>query len=62
MTSGLAYRSMSPEECRRHARECLRIAESVPESQTRDWLIDMAYAWSQLAHQADKNRDTLSAG
>jgi hypothetical protein len=42
------------EEYRRHAAECLRIAESVIDSQERIRLIDMAQSWLRLAEQAEK--------
>src|SRR5438034_11539466 len=44
------------EEYRRHAAECLRIAESVTVAQQKVWLIDMAQAWLQLATKAEQNR------
>jgi|tagenome__1003787_1003787.scaffolds.fasta_scaffold20910934_2 hypothetical protein len=42
------------EEYRRHAAECLRIAESVSDTDQRLWLIDMAQCWLHLAQQAEK--------
>lgn len=50
---------MSPEEYRRQAAECLRIAETLPGSQDRGLLIVMAHAWLQLARQAEKNSETV---
>jgi hypothetical protein len=44
-----------PEDYRRHATACLRIAEGVTDSEDRTWLIDMAQAWLKLAYQAEKN-------
>jgi hypothetical protein len=49
---------MSPDEYRRHAAECLRIAENLGESRSKAGLIAMAQAWLQLARQAEKNADT----
>jgi hypothetical protein len=48
-------KSMSPGEHRRHAAECLRLAEDRSDPQERLVLIDMAQAWLQLAHQAEQN-------
>jgi hypothetical protein len=42
-----------PEEYRRLAAECLRIAEGVPDPQQKISLIDMAQWWLQLARQAE---------
>jgi hypothetical protein len=49
---------MSPDEYRRLAAECLRIAENLGDSQSKAGLIAMAQAWLQLARQAEKNADT----
>jgi len=49
---------MRPEEYRRHATECLRIAAVVTDPQNRILLIHMAQAWLRLAHQAEKNLAT----
>jgi hypothetical protein len=51
-------RFMSPDEYRRHAAECLRISESVIDSQHRTALLDMAQSWLLLAHQAERNLTT----
>jgi hypothetical protein len=48
----------SPEEYRRHAAECLRIAERITDHQHRTWLIGMAQVWQDLAYQAEKNLTT----
>jgi hypothetical protein len=45
---------MSVDKYRRHAVECLRIAEGIPESLNRMVLIDMAQSWLLLAQQAEK--------
>jgi hypothetical protein len=47
---------MRPEEYRRHAAECLRIAEVVTDPQNRILLIHMAQTWLLLAQQIEKNR------
>jgi hypothetical protein len=46
---------MSVDKYRRHAVECLRIAEGVPDPTNRMLLIDMAQSWLALAQQAEKN-------
>jgi hypothetical protein len=49
---------MSVDKYRRHAVECLRIAEGVPDAVNRMLLIDMAQSWLLLAQQSEKNRTT----
>jgi hypothetical protein len=49
---------MSPGEYRRHAAECLRIAESVTDTEHRICLIDMAQYWLKLARKAEQNSIT----
>ena len=49
---------MSVDKYRRHAVECLRIAEGVPDPRNRMLLIDMAQSWLVLAQQAEKNPTT----
>jgi hypothetical protein len=44
---------MSVDKYRRHAVECLRIAEGVPDPRNRMLLIDMAQSWLVLAQQAE---------
>lgn len=44
---------MSVDKYRRHAVECLRIAEGVPDPRNRMLLIDMAQSWLLLAQQAE---------
>jgi hypothetical protein len=39
------------EEYRRHAAECLRLAECITDSKERLLLIDMAQAWQRLARE-----------
>lgn len=43
---------MSPEEYRRHAAECLEIAESIINPEHRARLILIAQAWLDLARRA----------
>jgi hypothetical protein len=49
---------MSIDEYRRHAAECLRIAEDVIDSRYRISLVNMAESWLRLAQQAEKNLTT----
>ena len=49
---------MPIDKYRRHAVDCLRIAEGVPDLQNRMQLIDMAQSWLLLAQQAEKNLST----
>jgi hypothetical protein len=59
---------MTVDKYRRHAVECLRIAEGLPDSLNRMVLIDMAQSWLLLAQQAEKTigphlgYDTASRG
>ena len=50
---------MSPGDHRRHAAECLRIAESVSDPRNRVELLTMAQNWLHLADQAEKNLNTV---
>ncbi len=49
---------MSPEDYRRHAADCLGIAENVINPQHRARLVIIAHAWLQLARRAEKNPTT----
>jgi hypothetical protein len=49
---------MSPQQYRRHAAECLEIAESIGDPQIKAGLIVMAQSWLDLALQAEKNLNT----
>jgi hypothetical protein len=50
---------MSPADYRCYATECLKIAESLATAKDRAGLIAMAQAWLHLAHQAEKNSETV---
>jgi hypothetical protein len=50
---------MAADEYRRHAVECLRIADETINARSRVLLIDMAQSWLRLAHQAEKNLTTV---
>jgi hypothetical protein len=49
---------MSTQQYRRHAAECLEIAESTGNPQIKSGLIAMAQSWLDLALQAEKNLNT----
>src|SRR5207244_3231178 len=53
--SGIGADLMAADEYRRHAAECLRIAEDVINSQSRNLLIHMSQSWLRLAHQYEQN-------
>jgi hypothetical protein len=46
---------MPADEYRRHAIECLRIADEIINARSRVLLIDMAQSWLRLAQQSEKN-------
>jgi hypothetical protein len=41
---------------RRHAAECLRLAENATDAQDRQLLLDMAISWLLLAHESERNQ------
>jgi hypothetical protein len=47
---------MAAEDYRRHAAECLRMAEQITEPGGKAVMIDMARSWLRLAEQAETNR------
>jgi hypothetical protein len=49
---------MAADDDRRHAAECLCIADDTPNPKSKILLIAMAQAWLRLAHQAEKNLTT----
>jgi hypothetical protein len=53
---------MAADEYRRLAAECLRIAEDVINSQSRNLLIHMSQSWLRLAHQYEQNLASTSSG
>src|SRR6266481_3704925 len=53
--SGIGADLMAADEYRRLAAECLRIAEDVINSQSRNLLIHMSQSWLRLAHQYEHN-------
>jgi hypothetical protein len=46
---------MAADEYRRHAIECLRLADETLTARSRILLVHMAEAWLRLVHQAEKN-------
>jgi hypothetical protein len=49
---------MAANEYRRHAIECLRLADETLNARSRILLVHMAEAWLRLVHQAEKNLAT----
>ncbi len=45
---------MSPETCRSHALECMRLAQDASDPQHRSLLLSMAQSWAVLADSAEK--------
>ena len=50
---------MPPDDCRRYAAECLKIAESISDQRSRGVFKAMAVSWMRLAEQAEKNLQTV---
>jgi hypothetical protein len=46
---------MAADDYRRHAIECLRLADETVNANSRVLLLHMAEAWLRLVHQAEKN-------
>src|SRR5689334_15533663 len=46
---------MTPDDYRKQAGECLRLANAVASGKAKLALIDMAHVWLKLADQAEKN-------
>jgi hypothetical protein len=46
---------------RLYAATCIEIAEHIPDTQRRVFLLRMAQAWGRLADQVEKNADAISA-
>ena len=53
---------MEADEYRRHAIDCLRIADETINVRSRALLIAMAQSWMHLAQQAEKNLTTVHSG
>ncbi len=50
---------MPPDDYRRYAAECLKIAENIGDPQSKAGLIAMAQSWLYLAAHAEKNLQTV---
>jgi hypothetical protein len=49
----------NPEECRRHALECVRLAQTSITPQQRDYFANLAKTWIRLADELERSRDVL---
>ena len=50
----------SPEECRRHALECVRLAQTSITPQRRDYFAKLARTWIGLAEELERSRELLN--
>jgi hypothetical protein len=48
-----------PNECRMHARECLRLAESASKQEARETFSNLARTWLSLAAELERNQALL---
>jgi hypothetical protein len=48
-----------PEECRRHAMVCSRLAETLPDGRSRQMFTDLAEAWLELAVDLENSQALL---
>lgn len=48
-----------PNECRMHARECLRLAESTSKEEARENFSNLARTWLKLAAELERNQALL---
>jgi hypothetical protein len=51
----------NPEECRRHAANCLRLAEQAPSPEVREHFLTLAERWQQLAAELESTQAFLEA-
>ena len=49
----------NPEECRRHALECVRLAQATAIPQRREYFAKLARTWIGLAEDLERSRDLL---
>jgi hypothetical protein len=49
----------SPEECHRHALECVRLAQTSISPQRREYFANLAKSWIGLAEQLERSRHIL---
>jgi hypothetical protein len=50
-----------PEECRAHARNCLRIAETASNSKVTRMFVDLAHSWTKLAVELEDAHTYMAA-
>jgi len=49
----------NPEECRRHALECVRLAQATSIPQRREYFAKLAATWIELAEELERDRELL---
>ena len=49
----------NPEECRRHALECVRLAQATAVPQRREYFAKLARTWIELAEELERDREPL---
>ncbi len=49
----------NPEECRKHALECVRLAQTSISPQRREYFANLAKTWIGLAEELERNRHIL---
>lgn len=49
----------NPEECRRHALECVRLAQTTAVPQRREYFAKLARTWIALAEELERSRELL---
>ena len=49
----------SPEECRRHSLECVRLAQAAAIPQRREYFAKLARTWIGLAQELERSRELL---
>ena len=50
-----------PKECRKHARNCLRIAEASAKAEITRTFVDLAHSWTRLALDLESAKALLAA-
>ena len=49
-----------PKECRKHARNCLRIAEASAKAEITRTFVDLAHSWTRLRARPGKRQSSVS--
>jgi hypothetical protein len=49
----------NPEECRRHALECVRLAQATSIPQRREYFAKLARTWIELAEELERSHELL---